>query len=71
MSPTRFVSVKFTPAGRTVSFLLPDLHIEGLTPGDQVVVKAHEGPAVGTVMRTPPQLAERREPRAHRTGRAP
>lgn len=67
MAASRFVSVKFTPAGRTVSFLLPDLRIEGLTPGDQVVVKAHEGPAVGTVTRTPPQLAERRQPAADST----
>jgi cell fate regulator YaaT (PSP1 superfamily) len=64
MSSSRFVSVKFTPAGRTVSFLLPDLRIEGLTPGDQVVVTGAEGPAVGTVTRTPPQVAERREPAA-------
>ena len=33
-----FVSVKFTPAGRTVSFLLPDLMTDGLTPGEQMVV---------------------------------
>ena len=59
---SRFVSVKFTPVGRTVSFLLPDLRIEGLTPGEQVVVTGTEGPALGTVMRTAPQVAERREP---------
>ena len=64
MSSSRFVSVKFTPAGRPVSFLLPALRIEGLTPGDQVVVTGAEGPAVGTVTRTPPQVAERREPAA-------
>jgi cell fate regulator YaaT (PSP1 superfamily) len=62
MPGSRFVSVKFTPAGRTVSFLLPDLRIEGLTPGEQVVVTGTEGPAVGTVTRTAPQVAERREP---------
>ena len=67
MSASRFVSVKFTPAGRTVSFLLPDLRIEGLTPGDQVVVTGAEGPAVGTVTRTPPQVSERREPPADST----
>jgi cell fate regulator YaaT (PSP1 superfamily) len=64
MPSSRFVSVKFTPAGRTVSFLLPDLQIEGLTPGEHVVVNGIEGPAVGTVTRTPPQVAERRDPGA-------
>jgi cell fate regulator YaaT (PSP1 superfamily) len=64
MAASRFVSVKFTPVGRTVSFLLPDLQIDGLSPGDQVVVNGIEGPAVGTVARTVPQLAERRQPEA-------
>ena len=64
MAASRFVSVKFTPAGRTVSFLLPDLRIDGLTPGDHVVVAAADGPAVGTVTRTAPQVSERREPPA-------
>ena len=50
-----------------MSFLLPDLQIDGLTPGDQVVVTGVEGPAVGTVVRTPPQVAERREPPANTT----
>jgi len=62
MAASRYVSVKFTPVGRTVSFLLPDLQIDGLTPGDQVVVNGMEGTAVGTVTRTAPQLAERRQP---------
>jgi cell fate regulator YaaT (PSP1 superfamily) len=62
MAGSPFVSVKFTPAGRTVSFLLPDLQIDGLSPGDQVVVSGAEGPAVATVTRTAPQLAERRQP---------
>jgi cell fate regulator YaaT (PSP1 superfamily) len=62
MSASRFVSVKFTPAGRTVSFLLPDLKIDGLTPGDQVIVIGGEGPALGTVARTAPQVAARRAP---------
>jgi cell fate regulator YaaT (PSP1 superfamily) len=57
-----FVSVKFTPVGRTVSFLLPDLKIDGLTPGDQVIVNGPEGTALGTVTRTPPALAPRRQP---------
>jgi cell fate regulator YaaT (PSP1 superfamily) len=57
-----FVSVKFTPAGRTVSFLLPDLAIDDLLPGDQVVVNAQDGPALGTVARVAPQVADRRHP---------
>jgi cell fate regulator YaaT (PSP1 superfamily) len=57
-----FVSVKFTPAGRTVSFLLPDLIVDELGPGDRVVVDSQEGQAIGTVTRVAPQVAERREP---------
>ena len=62
MAGSPYVSVKFTPVGRTVSFLLPDLKIEGLTPGDQVIVNGAEGQAFGTVTRTAPQLAELRQP---------
>ena len=40
MSP--FVSIKFTPAGRTVSFLLPDL-MSDVTPGEQMVVETSDG----------------------------
>jgi cell fate regulator YaaT (PSP1 superfamily) len=57
-----FVSVKFTPAGRTVSFLLPDLQIDDLVPGQQVIVNAADGPSIGTVTRVASQLAERRQP---------
>src|SRR5262245_38007028 len=57
-----FVSVKFTPAGRTVSFLLPDLVIDEFGPGDRVVVDSEEGPAIGTVTRVAHQVAERRQP---------
>ena len=56
-----FVSVKFTPAGRTVSFLLPDLMLDSEPadapprpapqPGDQVVVDTIDGQALGTVTR--------------------
>jgi cell fate regulator YaaT (PSP1 superfamily) len=62
MATPRSISVKFTPVGRTVSFLMPDLRIEGLAPGDQVIVQGAEGTALGTVRRTPPQLIERRMP---------
>jgi cell fate regulator YaaT (PSP1 superfamily) len=62
-----FVSVKFTPAGRTVSFLLPDLQIDDLVPGQQVIVNAADGPSIGTVTRVASQLAERRQPAAAST----
>jgi len=62
MAASPYVSVKFTPVGRTVSFLLPDLKIDGLTPGDQVIVNGAEGQALGTVMRAPPQVAALRQP---------
>src|SRR6266498_3724248 len=61
MSAHPFVSVKFTPAGRTVSFLLPDLMTD-VAPGQQMVVDTADGYAVGTVTRIPPQVAERRQP---------
>ena len=56
-----FVSVKFTPAGRTVSFLLPELMTD-VAIGEQMVVETPDGPAVGTVTRVPPQMAARRQP---------
>ena len=70
---SRFVSVKFNPVGRSVSFLLPDLAIDAegeaaasplapVTIGDAVVVSTPDGPALGTVSRTPSALAERRAP---------
>jgi cell fate regulator YaaT (PSP1 superfamily) len=70
-----FVSVKFTPVGRTYSFLVPELALdqEGedapdapnnspLEPGAQVVVQTEAGPAFGTVTRTITALAGRRAP---------
>ncbi|MEO6236473.1 MAG: regulatory iron-sulfur-containing complex subunit RicT [Vicinamibacterales bacterium] len=56
-----FVSVKFTPAGRTVSFLLPDL-MQDVAPGEQMIVETGDGQAVATVVRVPPQVAELRRP---------
>ena len=65
------VSVKFTPAGRTHEFLLPEFDLDHpesdalpVQPGDRIVVQTSEGPAVGTVARTIPALAERRSPPA-------
>jgi len=79
-----FVSVKFTPVGRAYTFLLPDLafdaepqaperaHLETdippLAPGDAVVVDTPEGPAVGTVVRAIPQIAERKRPASDGSG---
>lgn len=69
-----FISVKFTPVGRTYSFLLPELALDEpsggeaaaplppLVPGDPVVVQGPEGRAFGTVNRGIPALAERRTP---------
>jgi cell fate regulator YaaT (PSP1 superfamily) len=62
MSARPFVSVKFTPVGRTVSFLLPDLLVDDVLPGQQVVVETADGQALGTIARGPSALAERRQP---------
>ena len=62
-----FVSVKFTPVGRTVSFLLPELQMDDLLPGQQVIVNAADGPSIGTVTRVGTQIAERRQPAANTT----
>jgi cell fate regulator YaaT (PSP1 superfamily) len=67
-----FVSLKFSPAGRTYSFLLPDLALDAQAegepppsipaPGDQLVVDTADGRAIGTVTRTPTAVSERRRP---------
>ena len=67
MSQRPFVSVKFTPVGRTYTFLLPDLALDEpppapLAPGDRVVVQTSEGPAVGTITRSIPAIAVRKAP---------
>lgn len=64
------ISVKFSPAGRTFSFLLPELDFDAaegapappLRPGDAVVVKTPDGPSIGTVHRAIPELASRKVP---------
>jgi cell fate regulator YaaT (PSP1 superfamily) len=63
-TPARpFVSVKFAPAGRKHSFLLPDLLVEqGVRPGDEVVVESADGQSLGSVARVPSELAARRHP---------
>ncbi|MEN3339005.1 MAG: hypothetical protein V7647_2681 [Acidobacteriota bacterium] len=73
--PRPSISVKFSPVGRTYSFLLPELALDPngeyadtpsappqLLPGDSVVVNTAEGPSFGTVTRTIPALAERKLP---------
>jgi cell fate regulator YaaT (PSP1 superfamily) len=67
-----FVSLRFTPAGRSYSFLLPDLALDApalpaaAAPaprhGDQLVVQTADGPALGTVVRMASAHAERRRP---------
>jgi cell fate regulator YaaT (PSP1 superfamily) len=59
-----FISVKFSPAGRTFTFLIPELALDDpppvFAPGEQVVVQTVEGPAVGTVTRAVAAMAERK-----------
>ncbi len=76
--PRPFISVKFSPVGRTYSFLLPELALDdageplpvagalrdSLAVGDAVVVNTSEGAALGTVTRSVPALATRRTPPA-------
>src|ERR671912_322972 len=58
-----FVSVKFTPIGRTYSFLIPELALDAPpVPGEELVVETPSGPAIGTVTRTVASMAERRPP---------
>jgi cell fate regulator YaaT (PSP1 superfamily) len=59
--PAPLVSVKLTPVGRAQTFL-HDLSSNPPQAGQQVVVNTDNGAAVGTVVRTIPQLAERRRP---------
>ena len=62
--PSRpFVSVKFSPVGRSYSFLIPELALDDPpVPGEKLVVQTSSGPAVGTVTRSIPMMAERRTP---------
>ena len=64
-----FVSVKFSPVGRSYSFLIPELAFDqpAPVPGDQVVVQTPEGHAFGTVTRSIPTMQERRPPAEHAT----
>ena len=54
-------SVRFVPAGRRRSFLLPDLPLDGpLVPGETVVVADGDLASVGTIVAEAPAVAERR-----------
>ena len=64
-----FVSVKFSPTGRTRTFLLPDLDLDALDstsaellPGERVIVQTEGGPALGSVTRAIPAVQERKAP---------
>ena len=60
---TGLVSVKLHPVGRAQTFLSGDLSLQSpLRVGDQVVVQAETGPAVGRVVRSIPARDERRRP---------
>jgi cell fate regulator YaaT (PSP1 superfamily) len=62
--PARLVSVKLSPVGRAHAFLT-DLPPHALPrTGDQVVVEGDNGPAVGTVVRSIPQLEAKHRPAA-------
>ena len=66
MNPRPFVSVKFSPIGRTHTFLLPELDLDApeqpapLAPGEKVVVQTESGPAFGTIARPIPELLDRK-----------
>jgi len=62
-NPPRLVSVKLTPVGRPHSFVSMERAGDRQpNPGDQVVVQGESGTAVGTVIRSVPQLVARRLP---------
>jgi len=67
-NPSRLISVKLTPVGRPHTFVSPERAGDRQPhTGDQVVVQDENGTAVGTVVRSVPQLVERRLP----SGEAP
>jgi len=57
-----FVSVKFTPTGRAYSFLVLEPSDRLPSRGEEVVVRAPEGPAIGRVVATVPVMCCRRQP---------
>jgi cell fate regulator YaaT (PSP1 superfamily) len=70
MSPSpRYVSIKFDPVGRVHSYLLDDPAFATPRRGEHVVVQTDGGPAVGVVVPTVPELAQRHPPEAHKVVR--
>jgi cell fate regulator YaaT (PSP1 superfamily) len=64
-APVRLVSVKLSPVSRVQTFLGDDLPSDSPPRvGDAVVVNGEGGPAIGTVVRSIPAIAERRRPPA-------
>ncbi len=60
-NPPRLVSVKLTAVGRAHTYLSANLPGDSTPgPGDSVVVQSDGGSAIGTVVRSIPQLVERR-----------
>jgi len=63
--PVRLVSAKLTPVGRAHTLPISDFPADSRPrPGTPVVVQTENGIAVGTVVRSIPQLEERRRPPA-------
>ena len=63
------VGVKFTPVGRSHTFLLPEFALDApLARGEQVVVRTAHGQAVGEVVSQAPEVAERRRATAAGNG---
>ncbi len=66
----RLVSVKLTQVGRAQTFVFEKpLQVRAPRAGDQIVVQTEDGPAVGTVVPSIPQIEERRRPSAQSAGR--
>jgi len=64
-NPAPLVAVKLTPVGRAQSYLLGDVRPDAKPrAGDAVIVQTENGPAVGTVVRSIPQLEHKRRPPA-------
>jgi cell fate regulator YaaT (PSP1 superfamily) len=64
-TPAPLVAVKLTPVGRAQSYLLGDVRPDAKPrAGDAVIVQTENGAAVGTVVRSIPQLEHKRRPPA-------
>ena len=59
-TPPRLVSIKLTPVGRAHTYLSANRPGHPPRPGESVVVQTEGGSALGTVVRSIPQLLERR-----------